>query len=89
MPSANANTHTDGSSPGSEPGRYQGWSDPRSPCTTAKLLIARHAGAAEDHAAAEMAGAQAVGDAGSYMDWAEVHDAIVVLQEGRTRVSGA
>ena len=66
--------------PDREAGRRQGWSDPRNPYTTARLLIARHAGTAGDCAAAEMAHAQAVGDSGSYDSWAEIYDTIAVLQ---------
>jgi hypothetical protein len=71
-----------------EAGRRQGWSDPQNPYTTARLMIARHAEAAEDCAAAEMAHAQAVGDSGSYDSWAEIYDTIAVLQASRARTSG-
>ncbi len=66
----------------------RGWSDPRNPYTTARLLISRHAEAAGDCAAAEMAHAQAVGDSGSYDSWAEIYDTIAVLQASRARTSG-
>jgi hypothetical protein len=55
-------------------------SDPQNPYTTARLLIARHAETAGDYAAAEMAHAQGVGDAGDYDCWAEIYDAVAVLQ---------
>ncbi len=87
MPSPPAYPHQNGAPPDSDAGRRQGWSDPRNPYTTARLLIARHAGMAEDCAAAEMAHAQAVGDAGSYDSWAEIYDAIAVLQASRARTS--
>jgi hypothetical protein len=74
--------------PDREAGRRQGWSDPQNPYTTARLLIARHAEAAGDCAAAEMAHAQAVGDSGSYDSWAEIYDTIAVLQASRARTSG-
>jgi hypothetical protein len=51
-------------------------------------MIARHAEAAGDCAAAEMAHAQAVGDSGSYDSWAEIYDTIAVLQASRARTSG-
>ncbi len=71
-----------------EAGRRQGWSDPQNPYTTARLMIARHAEAAGDCAAAEMAHAQAVGDSGSYDSWAEIYDSISVLQASLVRTSG-
>ena len=74
--------------PDREAGRRHAWSDPRNPYTTARLLIARHAGAAGDCAAAEMAHAQAVGDAGDYDCWAEIYDAVAVLQAPPARTSG-
>jgi hypothetical protein len=61
---------------------------PESPYTTARLLIARHAEAAEDRAAAEMAHALAVADSSSYDSWAEIYDTIAVLQAPRARTSG-
>jgi hypothetical protein len=80
MPSPPAYPHQNGARPDSDAGRRQGWSDPRNPYTTARLLIARHAGMAGDCAAAEMAQAQAAGDSGSYETWAEIHDAVAALQ---------
>ena len=80
MPSPLAYPHQNGAPPDSDAGRRQGWSDPRNPYTTARLLIARHAGMALDCAAAEMAQAQAAGDSGSYETWAEIHDAVGALQ---------
>ena len=88
MPTAPAYPHQNSAPPDSEAGRRQGWSDPRNPYTTARLLIARHAEAAEDCAAAEMAHAQAVGDADGYDCWAEIYDAITVLQASPARSSG-
>jgi hypothetical protein len=73
--------------PDREAGRRQGWSDPRNPYTTARLLIARHAQAAGEYAAAEMAHAQAVGDSGDYDCWAEICDAVAVLQASPARRS--
>jgi hypothetical protein len=89
MPTAPDYPHQNGTSPDREAGRRQGWSDPRNPYTTARLLIARHAGAARDCAAAEMAQAQAAGDSGSYDTWAEIHDAVAVLQASPARTSGS
>ena len=80
MPRAPAYSHQNGASSGGEAGRRQGWSDPQNPYTTARLLIARHAETAGDYAAAEMAHAQGVGDAGDYDCWAEIYDAVAVLQ---------
>jgi hypothetical protein len=80
--------HQRSAPPNREAGRRQAWSDPRNPFTTAKLLIARHAGAAGDCAAAEMAHAQAVGDSGDYDCWAEIYDAVAVLQASPARTSG-
>ena len=83
--------HQRSAPPDREAGRRQAWSDPRNPFTTAKLLIARHAGAAGDCAAVEMAhaqAAQAVGDAGDYDCWAEIYDAVAVLQASPARTSG-
>ena len=77
MPTEHAYPHQKGAFPDREAGRRQGWSDPRNPYTTARLLIARHAEAAGDCAAAEMAHAQAAGD---YDSWAEIYDAVAVLQ---------
>ena len=54
----------------------------------ARLLIARHAETAGNYAAAEMAHAQAVGDAGDYDCWAEIYDAVAVLQASPARTSG-
>ena len=88
MPTPLAYPHPNTASPGSGTDRREAWSDPRNPYTTARLLIARHAGAAEDSAAAEMAHAQAVGDAGSYESWAEIYDAVAVLQASPARTSG-
>ena len=88
MPNPLAYPHQKGAPPVREAGRRQGWSDPQNPYTTARLLIARHAGTAGDCAAAEMAQAQAVGDAGSYDCWAEIYDAIAVLQAPPARTSG-
>ena len=88
MPTAPAYPHQNGTSPDRGAGRRQAWSDPRNPYTTARLFITRHAEAAEDCAAAEMAHAQAVGDAGSYDSWAEIYDAIAVLQAPPARTSG-
>ena len=88
MPTTPAYPHPNDAGPGSEAGRRQGWSDPRNPYTTARLLIARHAEAAGDCAAVEMAHAQAVGDAGDYDCWAEVYDAVAVLQASPARTSG-
>jgi hypothetical protein len=51
--------------------------------------MADHAEAAADCAAAEMAHAQAVGDAGDYDCWAEIYDAVVALQAPRARTSGS
>ena len=87
MPSPSAHPLQNAASPDGDAGRRQVWSDPRSPYTPARLLIARHAGRAEDYAAAEMAHAQAVGDADSYDSWAEIHDAVAVLQAPRARTS--
>ena len=80
--------HQRSAPPDREAGRRQAWSDPRNPYTTARLLIARHAGAAGDCAAAEMAHAQAVGDSGDYDCWAEIYDAVAVLQASPARTSG-
>ena len=88
MPTTPAYRHPNDAWPGSEAGRRQGWSDPQNPYTTARLLIARHAEAAGDRAAAEMAHAQAVGDAGDYDCWAEIYDAVAVLQASPARTSG-
>ena len=88
MPSPPAHPLQNGASPDGDAGRRQMWSDPRSPYTTARLLIARHAGKAEDCATAEMAHAQAVGDADSYDSWAEIYDAIAVLQAPRAWTPG-
>ncbi len=88
MPSPLEYPHQKGAPPDREAGRRQGWSDPQNPYTTARLLIARHAGTAGDCAAAEMAHAQVVGDAGSYDCWAEIYDAIAVLQAPPARTSG-
>ena len=87
MPTAPAYPHRNGTSLGSEAGRRQAWFDPRNPYTTARLLIARHAGTAEDCAAAEMAQAQAAGDSGSYDTWAEIYDAVAALQASPARTS--
>jgi len=87
MPNPLANPHRNAVSPGSGAGRREVWSDPRDPYTTARLLIARHAGAAGDRAAAEMAQAQAAGDSGSYDTWAEIHDAVAALQASPARTS--
>ncbi len=87
MPTAPAYPHQNGTSPDREAGRRQAWSDPGNPYTTAKLLITRHAKGAEDCAAAEMAHAQAVGDSGGYDSWAEIYDAVAVLQAPPARTS--
>jgi hypothetical protein len=88
MPTEHAYPHQNGTSPDREAGRRQAWSDPQNPYTTARLLIARHAEAAGDCAAEEMAHAQAVGDAGDYDSWAEIYDAVAVLQASPARTSG-
>jgi hypothetical protein len=88
MPNPDAYPQQKGARPDSGAARRQAWSDPRNPYTTARLLIARHAEAAGDYAAAEMAHAQAVGDAGDYDCWAEIYDAVAVLQASRARTSG-
>jgi hypothetical protein len=88
MPSPTTHPLQNVAPPDGDADRRQVWSDPQSPYTTARLLIARHAGKAEDCAAAEMAHAQAVGDAGSYDGWAEIYDAIAVLQAPRARIPG-
>jgi hypothetical protein len=88
MPSPLEYPQLKGASPDREAGRRQGWSDPGSPYTAARLLIARHAEAAEDRAAAEMAHALAVGDSSNYDSWAEIYDTIAVLQAPRARTSG-
>jgi hypothetical protein len=88
MPNPDAYPQQKGAPPDSGAARRQAWSDPRNPYTTARLLIARHAEAAGDYAAAEMAHAQAVGDAGDYDCWAEIYDAIAVLQAPRARIPG-
>ena len=81
MPSPLTYPRPTAASPVSEAGRRQGWpDDPQNPYTTARLLIARHAETAGDYAAAEMAHAQGVGDAGDYDCWAEIYDAVAVLQ---------
>ena len=88
MPTAPAYPHQNDAPPDREAGRRQGWSDPRNPYTTARQLIARHAEAAEDCAAAEMAHAQAAGDAEDYDCWAAIYDAIAVLRASPARTSG-
>ena len=89
MLTEHAYPHQNDAPPDREAGRRQAWSDPRNPYTTARLLIARHAGAAEDSAAAEMAHAQAVGDSGNYDSWAEIYDAVAALQARPVRTSNA
>jgi hypothetical protein len=88
MPNTLAYAHQGGAPPDSGTSRPRAWSDPQNPYTTAKLLIDRHAGAAEDRAAGEMAHAQAVGDAGSYASWWGIRDAIADLQECAARPAG-
>ena len=61
--------------------RRREWADPRSPYTTAALLITQHAQQAEDHATAEMAYAQAVGDGDAYDSWWAIRDAVADLQK--------
>ena len=87
MPTPPAYTRPNGASPGVDTGRRPAWSDPRNPYTTARLLIARHAGMAVDCAAAEMAQAQAAGDSGGYDTWAEIHDAVAALQASPARTA--
>ena len=88
MPSPLEYPNHKGARPDREAGRRQGWSDPRNPYTTARLLIARHAEAAGECAAAAMAHAQAAGDSGDYDCWAEIYDAVAVLQASPARTSG-
>ena len=88
MPNPVAYRHQMGAPTDRGAARRQAWSDPRNPYTTARLLISRHAEAAGDYAAAEMAYAQAVGDADDYDCWAEIYDAVAVLQASPARTSG-
>ena len=80
--------HQRSAPPDREAGRRQGWSDPRNPYTTAKLMIPRHAEEAGGSAAAEVAHAQTVGDCGDNDCSAEIYDAVAVLQASPARTSG-
>jgi hypothetical protein len=57
------------------------WIDPQDPDWTARLMIDQYAGRAEDHATAEMAHAQEVGDGDGYAGWWAIRDAIAALHE--------